>query len=160
MPGVAFPGMGTPTMGAPAGVPVGANWMMVPRCTFKMEKCSGGMKCWCACDDKMACSMLQNLCAMMAGGMCSMCMMHNGMTVACFNFTHGMCKCEPTEHGFCFTCTSGDQQCCEMIQCWCECCTCMLECGCTCCFMMNNTPVCCGCSEMHKSGVHKNKSGK
>ena len=26
---------------------------MVPRCTIKMEKCPGGMKITCTCDDKM-----------------------------------------------------------------------------------------------------------
>jgi hypothetical protein len=157
MPGVSYPGMGTPPMGAPTGVPVGANWMMVPRCHFKVEKCTGGFKCWCVCDDKMATSMVQNLCTMLAGGMCSCCMMQNGMTVCYFNFTQGMCKCEPTDSGFCFTCTSGDEHCCEMLQSWCECCNCMFECGCSCCFMMNNTPVCCGFSEMHKGGKGKGK---
>jgi hypothetical protein len=137
-------------------VPVGANWLMVPRCTFKLEKCQGGFKCYCACDDKLATSMVQNLCAMLTGGMCSFCVMQNGMTVACFNFTQGTCKCEPTEQGFCFSCTSGDTPCCQVIQSWCDCVSCCLESGCTCCFLINNTPVCCGCSESYKSG----KGGK
>ena len=79
MQGMGVSGMGTPAMGAPAGMTGAANWTMVPRCKFKMEKCTGGMKITCSCDDAMACSMVQNLCTMLAGGMCSCCMMMNGM---------------------------------------------------------------------------------
>jgi hypothetical protein len=81
-------GMGTGTMGTtgigmPGTMPTGMNMIMMPRCTMKMEKCDGGMKITCACDDAMTCSMMQNLCTMMAGGMCSCCMMMNGMPVCC-----------------------------------------------------------------------------
>jgi hypothetical protein len=145
MPGMAGPGMGAPTMGAPTGMPTGTNYMMVPRCTIKMEKCTGGMKITCTCDDEVACSMVQNLCTMMTGGMCSCCMMMNGMMVCCCNLTMGMCKCEMTKKGVTITCTSGDAKCGEMIQACCDCMSCMLKDGCTCCVMMNNTPVCCGC---------------
>jgi hypothetical protein len=78
MPGM--PGMGTPGMSG-MGMPTGMNMMMVPRCTFKFEKVKGGMKMTCMCDDTMACSMMQNLCNMMAGSMCSCCCMMNGMMV-------------------------------------------------------------------------------
>ncbi len=142
-------GMGSTSMGTPMGttgaMPSTTNWMMVPRCTIKMEKCTGGMKMTCRCDDPTACSMMQNLCNMMAGGMVSCCMMMNGMMVCCCNLTIGMCKCEMTEKGCVITCTSGDAKCCEMIQACCDCMACMLKDGCTCCVMMNNTPVCCGC---------------
>src|SRR5262245_38048525 len=87
MPGMGVPGFGTPPVGAPAGVSAGTNWLMVPRCTFKVEKCTGGMKITCSCDDKLACSMVQNLCTMLAGGMCSCCAMLNGMTVCYCNLT-------------------------------------------------------------------------
>src|SRR4051794_39619904 len=70
MPGTQMPGMSSGTMPA--------NWMMVPRCTYKFEKVQGGMKITCVCDDKMACSMMQNLATTLAGGMCSCCMMMNG----------------------------------------------------------------------------------
>jgi hypothetical protein len=154
MPGMGLPGMGTPTMGAPTGVPTATNYMMmVPRCTFKMEKCAGGMKITCSCDDKAACSMVQNLCTMLAGGMCSCCCMMNGMMVCCCNFTMGMCHYEMTPDGCCMTCTSGDAKCCEMIQACCDCLCTMMEAGCTCCFMMNNTPVCCGTCEPMKTAA-------
>jgi len=129
----------------PTGMSAGANWMMVPRCAIKMEKCQGGMKMSCTCDDPMACSMMQNLCTMLAGGMCSCCMMMNGMMVCCCNMTMGICRCETTDKGVCVTCTSGDSKCCEMIQACCECLSCMTKAGCTCCVMMNNIPACCGC---------------
>ena len=83
MPGMAGPGMATPGMGAPTGMPTGTNFMMVPKCTIKMEKCTGGMKITCSCDDETACSMVQNLCTMLAGGMCTCCMMMNNMPVCC-----------------------------------------------------------------------------
>ena len=145
MQGMSMPGMGAPMTGAPTAMPGVMNWLMVPRCTVKMEKCSGGMKIVCSCDDKMACSMMQNLCKMLAGGMCSCSMMMNGMMVCSCNLTMGMCKCDMTKDGVSITCTSGDPKCCEMIQACCECMGCMLENGCTCCVMMNGTPICCGC---------------
>jgi hypothetical protein len=147
MPGMGMPGMTTPTMGGPAGGMTAPGYVMVPRCTFKYEKCTGGMKMYCICDDKVACSMMQNLCTMLAGGMCSCTLMMNGMTVCTCHFTMGMCKCEMTETGVCITCTSGDSHCCEMIQACCDCMTTMVHAGCTCCVMMNNTPVCCGGAE-------------
>ena len=146
MPGVGVSGMGATTMGTPTATPAG-NYLMVPRCTTKVEKCQGGMKITCVCDDKMACSMVQNLCTMLAGGMCSCCVMMNGMTVCCCNYTMGICKVEMTETGVCVTCTSGDAKCCEMIQASCDCLCTMMNAGCTCCMTMNNTPVCCGCCE-------------
>jgi hypothetical protein len=153
MPSIGMPGMGTSTPGVPASVPMGTNWMMVPRCTLKLEKCTGGFKMVCSCDDKMACSMVQNLCTMLAGGMCSCCCMLNGMMVCCCNLTMGLCKCEMTEEGVCITCTSGDSHCGEMIQACCDCLTSMMNAGCTCCVLMNNTPVCCGQGEMSKAGT-------
>jgi hypothetical protein len=130
--------------GAPTMMPNRSNWLMVPHCAFKMERMTGGMKMSCMCDDKMACSTMQNLCKMLAGGMCTCCMYMNGMMVCMCNLTFGMCKCEMTENGFTCTCTSGDKACAEMIQACCDCMATMLKDGCTCCFMMNNTPVCCG----------------
>jgi len=143
MPGMGVPGM-TPTP-TPTGMPVGSNYLMVPRCTMKFETCPGGMKITCACDDMMACSMMQNLCSMLQGGMCSCCCMLNGMMVCCCNLTMGTCKCEMTKDGCAVTCTSGDAECCKMIQCCCDCMAGMMAAGCTCCLMMSNTPVCCCC---------------
>jgi hypothetical protein len=151
MPGMGVPGMTTPTMGAPGVMPGVTNYLMVPRCTVKMEKCTGGMKITCICDDTMSASMLQNLCTMLAGGMCSCCMMMNGMTVCCCNLTMGLCQCEMTDKGVCLTCTSGDIKCGQMIQACCDCMSSMMEAGCTCCVMMNSTPVCCGCPETAKT---------
>ncbi len=143
-PGMMMPGM---AQGMPAGgtAPMMPNMMMVPRCQMKFEKCPGGMKMTCTCSDKMACSMMQNLCSMLAGGMCSCVMTWNGMMVCCCNMTMGMSKYEMTSDGCVMTCTSGDPKCCEMIQACCDCMATMMKAGCTCCVMMNNTPVCCGC---------------
>src|SRR5206468_650314 len=83
-PGMMMPGM---SQGMPASgtAPMMPNMMMVPRCKMKFEKMSGGMKISCACDDPTACSMMRNLCNMLAGGMVSCCAMMNGMTVCCCN---------------------------------------------------------------------------
>src|SRR5262245_956431 len=100
--GVALPGMTpqtmpTPTM--PGTVPTHMNLLMVPRCTFKMEKTKEGMKITCTCDDAMATSMMQHLCSALAGGMCTCCMMMNGVMVCCCNLTMGICKCDMTKDG-------------------------------------------------------------
>jgi hypothetical protein len=136
---------GTGMMGAGGTMPAGMNMMMVPHCTMKMEKCTGGMKIACTCDDAMLASMLQNLCMMTAGGMCSCCMTMNGMAVCACNLMMGLCKCEMTEKGCTLTCTSGDRDCCAMIQAYCECMGAMMKAGCMCCMMMGGTPVCYSC---------------
>lgn len=147
MPGMPMPGMGASPMGTPTMAPPTSGYLMVPRCIIKFEKCQGGMKIICSCDDQMACSMMQNLCSMLQGGIYSCCTMMNGMMVCSCNFTLGMCRCEMNDKGICITYTSGDSKCSEMIQACCDCLSCMIHNGCTCCIMMNNTPVACGCSE-------------
>jgi len=89
--------------------------------------------------------MMQNLCSALVGGMCSYCVLMNGMMICTCNLTMGMCKCDMTKDGMSITCTSGDKACCEMIHACCDSLSTMLQAGCTCCLMMNNTPVCCGC---------------
>ncbi len=81
--GMTSQGMTTPGVTSPTAP---SNWMMVPRCTYKFEKCQGGMKITCTCDDQMARSMMQNLCTMLQGGMCSCCALMNGMMVCCCNY--------------------------------------------------------------------------
>ena len=120
------------------------NMMMIPNCTITMEKCDGGMKMMCKCDDAMATAALQSLCKMMAGGMCSCAMMMNGMMACCCNMMMGMCKWDMMEDGAMMTCTSGDMNCARMIQACCDCMTDMMAAGCCCCVMMNNMPICCG----------------
>ena len=134
MMGMVNMGMGEGMMRMPTGMTAGGgamagmNMMMVPRCTMKMEKCTGGMKVTCTCDDPM-----------------TLAMMCNGMTAMSCNMTMGMCKCEMTKTGCTITCTSGDKMCCQMIQACCDCMMAMMDAGCACCMMMNNMPVCCGC---------------
>ena len=136
---------GTPAIGQGTAMSAAPNMMMVPRCTIVMEKCAGGMKMTCTGADAMSTAMIQNLCTMTAGGLCSCCCMMNGMMACCCNMTMAMTKCEMTADGVCITCTSGDAACCAMIQACCDCCTGMMKAGCTCCIMMNGMPVCCGC---------------
>ena len=144
MPGVGVPGLYPPGVGVPT-TPTSPSALMVPRCNLRFEKCQGGMKIHCTSSDKVAVSMVQNLCSMLAGGMCSCYVMFNGMPVCCYNLTMGLCKYETSDKGVFFTCTSGDAKCCEMIQACCDCMATMMKAGCTCCMMMSGTPVCCGC---------------
>jgi hypothetical protein len=46
-------------------------------------------------------------------------------------------------NGVMITCTSGDKECCAMIQACCDCCNQMMMAGCMCYVMMNGMPICC-----------------
>jgi hypothetical protein len=139
----ATPLTGQAPLGAPTGAPVG-NWCMVPRCTLSFEKCDGGFKIFCKCDDKVAAATLQNLCNMLASGLCNCCCTWNGMVVCNLNLCCGHCVCEATKDGVCITCTSGDAKCCEMLQACCDCLSCCCESGCCCYVCFGGTPCCCG----------------
>lgn len=142
-PMAGFPSSWTPGATAGAGM-APMNYVVVPKCTFKVEKTADGCKINCICEDKQSCSVVQNLCSMLAGGMCSVGIMMNGMPICNMNFAMCCCTCENTKDGVCITCMSGDKNCCKMIQSCCECMMSCLEAGCTCCVCFNNTPVCCG----------------
>jgi len=129
----------------PAASPAAGTWCVVPRCTVKVEKTQTGCKIWCKCDDEVATATVQNLCKMLADGLCSLCCTLNGICVCQCNLTCGICKCEYTKDGVCISCTSGDKACCEMIQACCDCCSQCLKNGCCCYVCFNNNPVCCGC---------------
>jgi hypothetical protein len=128
----------------PAGSPASANWCVLPRCKVKFEKCTGGFKIHCKCEDEIACGTLQNLCRMLSDGLCSCNCTCNGISVCQCNLTCGICKCEYTKDGCCISCTSGDKACCDMIQACCNCLSTCCESGCCCYISFNNTPICCG----------------
>jgi hypothetical protein len=142
--GIGQQGYGFQSSGAPAGSPAAANWCVLPRCEIKFEKCTGGFKIQCVCDDNVACGTLQNLCRMMSEGLCSCCCTYNGITVCQCNFSFCNCKCEYTKNGVCITCSSGDKKCCEMLQACCESLSCCCDNGCCCYISFNNNPICCG----------------
>lgn len=119
------------------------NCLTVPKCKITLEKCAGGMKMICKCDDEVTCNMIQALCAQSAGCLCSVCCVQNGSCVCCCNMTMCKCTCEMTADGCCITCTSGDAECCKMIQACCDQCCALMACGCTCCICLNGMPVCC-----------------
>ena len=132
--------------GSPSAMPgAGPNWCAVPRCTMRAEKCKGGMKLYCSCEDEVACGALQNLCKMFAEGTCNFCCTFNGICVCQCNLVCGTCKWEATKDGCCFTCISGDKACCDMIQACCDCLSGCLEAGCCCTASLGGTPICCGC---------------
>lgn len=135
-------GMQMPMNAMPAMMS-GANGMMLPRCTMKMEKMAGGMKCTMMCEDKTAATMMQQLCMMNANGMMGMCCMMNGMMCCQCMMPMGTCKMEMMEMGCMMTCTSGDAMAGKMIQACCDCMTSMMMPGCTIYMMMNGMPMCC-----------------
>jgi len=138
---------------SPAGFPsapaagqatsTGANCILLPRCKLKVEKCKDGLKLHCECEDEVACGALQNLCNMLAGGLCSVCCTWNGMTMCQCNLCCGNCKCEPTKNGCTISCSSGDKKCCDMLQAYCDCLNTCLASGCCAYVCFGNTPVCC-----------------
>jgi hypothetical protein len=135
-------GMMMPGSGMMAGAMPGM--MMAPRCTIAMERCPGGMRMTCTCEDKTSAAMLGNLMMMMQNGMCSCYMMMNGMPMCVCNVgMMGVCKVEMMEMGCTITCTSGDKHCEKMIQSCCDCMMGMMMPGMTCCVMMNGMPVAC-----------------
>jgi hypothetical protein len=143
--GLAAPGISAPqALGHPGTAPA-ANWCVVPRCEIKVEKCTGGFKLHCSCEDDIACGTLQNLCKMLAGSTCSCCCTLNGITVCQCHLTCGICTCEYTSDGCCITCISGDKACSQILQGCCECLAACIKQGCCCYVCFGNTPVCCGC---------------
>ena len=129
----------------PTTTTVPGNLCIIPRCEIRFEKCTGGFKLYCCCDDDVACGALQNLCKMLQGGACSCCCLWNGSVVAQCNLCCGHTKCELTKDGCCITCTSGDADCCAMLQACCETLRTCCAAGCTCCVSLGGTPICCGC---------------
>ena len=127
-----------------AGQLAGAQWCVVPRCKIEFEKCTGGCKIHCHCEDELSCATLQNLCRMLCDGLCSCSCTQNGLQCCECSFTNCHCKCEYTNDGCCISCTSGDKQCCAALQACCECCNKCCENGCACYVCFNGTPVCCG----------------
>ena len=128
----------------PVGAAAGANLCVLPRCEVRFEKCTGGFKIRCVCDDEVACATLQNLCKMVCDGLCSCCCTLNGIPCCQVNLCCGTCKCELTKDGCCISCTSGDKACCEMLQACCDCLACCCDNGCCCYISFGNTCVCCG----------------
>jgi len=138
-------GAGTAPTFYPSSAPQApAGWCVLPRCDFKFEKCQGGIKITCKCDDEIAAATLQNLCKSLCEGMCSCCVTCNGISICQCNFAFGICKCEYTKDGVCVTCLSGDKQSCAALQACCDCITGCCQTGCCCYLSFGGTPVCCG----------------
>jgi hypothetical protein len=128
----------------PAGSPAAANWCVLPRCNVEFEKCTGGFKIRCRCEDEVACGTLQNLCRMLSDGLCSCSCCQNGICIFQCNLAFGNCKVEYTKDGCCISCISGDKAFSAILQSCCEALSTCGESGCCCYISFNNTPVCCG----------------
>lgn len=128
---------------APTAAPAG-NLCVVPRCELRFEKCAGGCKIYCKCDDAVGAATLQNLCRALCDGQCSCCCTWNGVQVCNVSLCCGHCKCENTPDGCCISCTSGDKACCDMLQACCDCLATCCKSGCCCYVCFGGTPCCCG----------------
>jgi hypothetical protein len=129
----------------PSAAPISGNFTVMPRCKLEFEKCNGGFKINCSCEDEVACAQLQNLCNMLCDGTCSCSACCNGIQICQCNLALGFCHCENTKDGVCITCTSADKKCAEMIQACCDCiAACSCQPGCCCYISFKGTPVCCG----------------
>ena len=140
--GISFSSQGIGSQQQP-GFARAAGSCVVPRCDIKFEKCTGGYKIHCNCDDDVSAGALQNLCRMLAGGLCSCSCTFNGIPCCQCSLACGNCKCEYTKKGVCISCTSGDKTCAQVIQSCCECLSSCCDAGCCCCISFGNTPVCC-----------------
>jgi hypothetical protein len=140
MPAPTLPGMAPPQSGMSAAKPA---TLMVPRCTFEVEKCKGGMKVTCSCDDKVAFGMLATLCLMLQGGTAGFYGLLNGMTLYYFQVL-GSGKYEQGDGWVCFTFTSTEPGGIRMLQDTCDHLLSLLRSGLTCWLTMNNTAVCAG----------------
>lgn len=128
----------------PASAPAGGNWCVLPRCELRFEKCNGGFKIHCVCEDDVSSATLQNLCRMLCDGLCSCCCTANGIPICQCNLASGRCTCEITKDGCCISCISGDKACAKTLQACCDCLSCCCEAGSCCYISFNNTPICCG----------------
>lgn len=137
-------GMGMNTMpGMGMGMGQAPGMMMVPKGSITVERCDGGMMMNCVCDDAMSAGMVQSLCSMLAGGLCTCCVTMNGMMVSCCSMAMAHCRCEMTADGCKITCTSGDAACMAMIQACCDSLAALMKAGCQMCLCLGGTPVCC-----------------
>jgi len=144
-PGHLFQSSSGTQLGNPAAPQTSApSWNMLPRCQFTFKKCANGYEIRCCCDDEVACGMLQHLCRMLCDGTCCCTVTCNGNVICQCNLTLGFCKCVCTEDGVCISCTSGDEQCCAMLQSCCDFLACCCQNGCCCSISFGGTPVCCG----------------
>lgn len=122
----------------------GNRMVMMPRCTMRFEKCDGGFKIHCCCEDQADCATLQELCNLSSDGLCSCCCTKNGIPCCQVFLCWGTVKCELTKDGCCITCTSGDKGCCDMLQACCDCLDRCLHQGCCCYVAFGGTTICCG----------------
>src|SRR5262245_39152918 len=97
-------------------------------CELSFEKCAGGFRLGCCCDDSMECADLQSLCEAICERNCICCCVRDGVEVCNFNLCCGQCKCEGTKDGCCITCSSS--KCCDTLQAICDCLECCCQDGC------------------------------
>src|SRR5262245_22640423 len=114
------------------------------QCELRFEKCKGGFRIQCCCDDQATCADLQSLCQAMCDGNCSCICNQNGVQVCNFALCCDKCTCKNTKEGCCITCTSGDAKCCEVLQACCDCLEICCKSGCCCCVCFGDTCCCCG----------------
>jgi hypothetical protein len=114
-------------------------------CEFSFEKCKGGFRITCGCDDSLECADMQGLCAAICERNCSICCVRDGIEICNFNLSCCQCLCDNTKDGCCISCCNN--KCCDMLQAICDCLQCCCENSC-CCYVCFGDKCCCfgGCS--------------
>ena len=114
-------------------------------CELSFEKCKGGFRVNCCCDDSTECAELHDLCEAICDSECSCCCLRDEKQICSFNLCCSQCKCESTQDGCCITCTNA--KCCAMLEAICDCIECCCENGC-CCYICFGQKCCCfgGCN--------------
>ena len=114
------------------------------QCTLQFEKCKGGFRIECCCDDAACCADLKALCESICDTCCSCCCTINGKQVCNIEICCDSCECKQIDNRCRITFTSKDNHCCQVLQ---KCCDCLEACckaGCCCAISFGSTCVCCG----------------
>src|SRR5262245_16876177 len=95
----------------------------VKQCTLRFEKCKGGFKICCCCNEQGECPEFQDLCRTLCDDNATCVCTRDGIQICSFNLCAAGCECDCkfTDDGCCITCTSCDPLCCEMLQACCDC---------------------------------------
>ena len=90
------------------------------QCTLRFEKCKGGFRIHCCCDDQTECPEFQTLCQALCDGNMLCCCMHNGNPIGSINLCCGECECDCASDGCCVTCTGCDKNRCKILRACCD----------------------------------------
>ena len=115
-------------------------------CTLRFEKCIGGFKIHCCCNEQGQRCDFQNLCRSLCDGNANCYCTRDGLQFCKFDLCCAECDCDckVTKDGCCITCTSCDANCSELLQSCCDCLEACCKIGCCCNLCFGDKCCCCG----------------